>query len=92
MDARTGEVRQMYSSTPWGRDAVLTEAQAREKAEAFVKEFAPGRTVTLKKSENDGESKAPYYSFSFSRESTAIPLRTITTISPLTIRTAISTR
>ena len=36
VDARTGEVRQMYSSTPWGRDAVLTEAQAREKAEAFV--------------------------------------------------------
>lgn len=73
VDARTGEVRQMYSSTPWGRDAVLTEAQAREKAEAFVKEFAPGRTVTLKKSENDGESKAPYYSFSFSREVNGYP-------------------
>lgn len=73
VDARTGEVRQVYSSTPWGKDAVLTEAQAREKAEAFVKEFAPGRTVVLKTSESDGESKTPYYSFSFSREVNGYP-------------------
>lgn len=73
VDARTGEVLGLYSSTPWGRDAVLTEAQALEKAEAFLKTFAPDRTVVLQKSTANQETKAPYYSFSFSREVNGCP-------------------
>ena len=73
VDARTGEVLYLYSSAPWGRDAVLTEEQARAKAEAFLKDFAPDRTVVFRKTTDNEESKAPYFRFSFSREVNGYP-------------------
>lgn len=69
VDARTGEIRRVYSSAPWGREAKLTADQAQEKALAFLKAIAPDRTeaLALYDSEDQTADGSPSYSFTFAR-------------------------
>lgn len=70
VDARTGEVRQVYSYAPWGQDPRLTADQAREKALAFLKTAAPDRAEALELYSSDDQTAdgSPSYSFTFARK------------------------
>lgn len=70
VDARTGEVRRVYSYAPWGQDPRLTADQAREKALAFLKSFAPDRAEALELYSSDDQTAdgSPSYSFTFARK------------------------
>lgn len=70
VNARTGEVRRVYSYAPWGREAKLTADQAQDRALAFLKGFAPGRAeaLDLYDSEDQTADGAPSYSFTFARK------------------------
>lgn len=77
VDAKTGEVRAVWSSAPYGREARLTEDQAQEKATAYLKALRPdrdlvyysamgGQAVPLK------DKKDPSYRFLFARQENGI--------------------
>lgn len=77
VDARTGDVRAVWSSAPYDRPAKLTEDQAKEKAETYLKALCPdrapvyysvpdGRAVPLR------DGKGPSYSFRFARQENGI--------------------
>lgn len=70
VDARTGQIRQVYSSAPWGREAKLTADQAQEKALAFLKAIAPDRADDLELYDSGDHTAdgAPSYSFTFARK------------------------
>lgn len=74
LDAKTGEVKAIYSSAPWDREPALTRDEALEKAEAFLKEFCPDRSLAL---EDGGVSvsarSGPSYEFHFIRQENGIP-------------------
>lgn len=77
VDAKTGEVKAVWSSAPYDRPAKLTEAQAREKAEAYLKALCPDRApVFYSAPENQAvplrEKKAPSYLFRFARQENGI--------------------
>lgn len=73
VDARTGEVRYLYASSKWGQEAVLTQAQAQERAEAALKALWPDRKTVLYDAADQTEDGAPYYSFIFAREANGYP-------------------
>lgn len=71
VDARTGAVERVYSSAPWDRDRVLTEAQAQEKAGAFLKRLCPERADSLEnyvQKHYTPSEDTPYFSFRFARK------------------------
>ncbi|MCI9121056.1 MAG: S-layer homology domain-containing protein [Oscillibacter sp.] len=47
VDAHTGEAARVWSAAPWGRAAKLTQEEAQARAEAFLKELCPDRTLGL---------------------------------------------
>lgn len=68
VDAKTGAVQSIYSTSPWNQEAALTEAEAREKAEAFLKVFCPDRSVAFCENPNyTTQDGAPFYRFFFAR-------------------------
>lgn len=78
VDARTGEVQRLYSYIPWDDDskAVLSEAEAQAKAEAFLEARYGERFSHLALYETAGEAAEPAgsdmsvdsYSFWFARQ------------------------
>ena len=78
VDARTGEVQRLSSYIPWTEDdkAVLTQAEAQAKAEAFLKARFPDRFSHLAFYETPGQEAVPLdsdasvsaYSFRFARQ------------------------
>ena len=47
VDAKTGEVQGVWSSAPWGREKQVTEDEALEAAQDFLKRRYPDRALTL---------------------------------------------
>lgn len=77
VDAKTGAVRAVWSSAPYGREAKLTEAQAREKAEAFLKALCPDRAPAFydapeRQAVPLREKEDPSYLFRFARQENGI--------------------
>lgn len=78
VDARTGEVQRLYSYIPWDDDskAVLSEAEAQTRAEAFLEARYGERFTHLALYETAGEAAEPAdsdmsvdsYSFRFARQ------------------------
>lgn len=78
VDARTGQVQVLYSYIPWDEKdtAVLTEAEARAKAEAFLKTYYGAHYAHLALYETPGDTAEPVanqesvcaYSFCFARK------------------------
>lgn len=78
VDARTGEVQWLYSYIPWGEDskAVLTEAEAQAKAEAFLEgrfgehfsHLALYETSSQEIVPLDSSESVSAYSFRFARQ------------------------
>lgn len=78
VDARTGEVQNIYSYIPWGDDsqAVLSETEAQAKAETFLQNHLGDRFSHLALYETAGQEAAPLdsgksvsaYSFWFARQ------------------------
>lgn len=77
VDAKTGDVRAVWSSAPYDRAAKLTQDQAREKAEEYLKALCPDRAPAFYSApENQAvplrEKKDPAYSFRFARQENGI--------------------
>lgn len=73
VDARTGAVRSVYSTSPWDQEAKLTEEEARKKAEDFLKAFAPDRSWEYRETpEYDPREGAPFYRFRFARKENGV--------------------
>ena len=78
VDAKTGEVRAVWSSAPYGRGAGLTQDQAKEKAEAYLKALCPDRDLALYHAAEDQavplkDMRDPSYRFCFVRQENGIP-------------------
>ena len=77
VDAKTGEVRAVWSSAPYGRGAKLTRDQAQEKAEAYLKVLCPDRDLALYRAGEDQavplkDMRDPSYPFRFARQENGI--------------------
>ena len=77
VDAKTGDVRAVWSSAPYDRPAKLTRDQAREKAEAYLKALCPDRApvyynVPGGQAAPLRDRKGPAYSFCFARQENGI--------------------
>lgn len=78
VDARTGQVQDLYSYIPWDAEdtAVLTQAEAQAKAEAFLKSYYGEHYTHLALYETPGDAAEPpanqesvsAYSFCFARK------------------------
>ena len=89
MDARTGAVQSIWSSAPWleeGESPALTREQAQARAEDYLSRLCGGRwdTLALAEEESLEESRRPYYTFTYVRQSDGIPFRRTTTPWPST--------
>ena len=78
VDARTGAVQSIWSSAPWleeGESPALTRAQAQARAEDYLSRLCGGRwdTLALAEEESLEESRRPYYTFTYVRQSDGIP-------------------
>ena len=77
VDAKTGDVRAVWSSAPYDRPAKLTQDQAKEKAEAYLKALCPDRApvyynVPGSQAVPLRDRKGPAYSFCFARQENGI--------------------
>lgn len=77
VDAKTGAVRAVWSSAPYGRGAKLTEDQAREQAEVYLKALCPDRAPAFYSAPDSQavplrEKKDPSYLFRFARRENGI--------------------
>ena len=77
VDAKTGDVRAVWSSAPYDRPAKLTRDQAKEKAEAYLKALCPDRapvyySVPGSQAVPLRDKKGPSYSFCFARQENGI--------------------
>ena len=78
VDARTGAVQSIWSSAPWleeGESPALTGEQAQARAEDYLSRLCGGRwdTLALAEEESLEESRRPYYTFTYVRQSDGIP-------------------
>ena len=77
VDAKTGAVESVWSSAPWGRERTLTEEEALQKAEAFLKAFRPEWDVTLYRQDSGvqplREASRPDWPFTFARKVNGLP-------------------
>ena len=78
VDARTGAVQSIWSSAPWleeGESPALTREQAQARAEDYLSRLCGGRwdTLALAEEESLEESRRPYYTFTYVRQSDGIP-------------------
>ena len=72
VDAKTGQVQNLWSSIPWNEDQkpVLIQAQAQQKAEEFLQSFCPDQfsTLALYSGPEEKEEVRTQYSFLFARQ------------------------
>ncbi len=68
VNAKTGEVLRITSSSRWNQEPVLSQEQAQEKAEAFLRTLCPDRELDLYDARDQTEDGAPYYAFTFARK------------------------
>ena len=72
VDARTGQVEDLWSALPWeeGQTPQLTQAEAQAKAEAFLESFCPGQAAKLALYAAPGPEKEirAKYTFTFARQ------------------------
>lgn len=72
VDARTGQVEDLWSALPWeeGQPPQLTQAEAQAKAEAFLESFCPGQAAKLALYAAPGPEKEirAKYTFTFARQ------------------------
>ena len=78
VDARTGAVQSIWSSAPWleeGESPALTGEQAQARAEDYLSRLCGGRwdALALAAEESLEESRRPYYTFTYVRQSDGIP-------------------
>ena len=78
VDARTGAIQSIWSSAPWleeGESPALTREQAQARAEDYLSRLCGGRwdTLALAEEESLEESRRPYYTFTYVRQSDGIP-------------------
>ena len=78
VDARTGEVESVYSYAPRlaeGEKPALTLAEAQERAESFLTDFAGERwgNLALYESQDVAESRRACYTFTYVQNANAIP-------------------
>ena len=78
VDARTGAVQSIWSSAPWleeGESPALTREQAQARAEDYLSRLCGGRwdALALAEEESLEESRRPYYTFTYVRQSDGIP-------------------
>lgn len=78
VNARTGEVLSIYSSAPQDRKAVLTQDEARERAEAYLKKLWPDRTLEAYSAPDYGvlplrSLNKPCHEFRFARMENGYP-------------------
>ncbi len=79
VNAKTGDVESVWSSAPYGRERKVTEEEALQKAEAFLKTYCPGRSLVLYQ-ENGGimpwrTESQPYWRFTFAQAANGLPFR-----------------
>ena len=70
MDAKTGQVEDLWSYLPWDEDQKpsLTQAEAQTQAEAFLQSFCPDRSAKLALYQGpQGEVQSTYF-FTFARQ------------------------
>ena len=70
VDAKTGQVEDLWSYLPWDEDQKpsLTQAEAQTRAEAFLQSFCPDRSARLALYQGpEGEIRSTY-SFTFARQ------------------------
>lgn len=79
VDAKTGDVDNIWSSAPYGREKTLTEEAAQKKAEAFLKVWRPGWDVTLYQTDSEitpwRMESQPYWHFTFAQAVNGLPFR-----------------
>ena len=79
VDARTGDVNNIWSSAPYGREKTLTEEAAQKKAEAFLKAWRPDWDLTLYQTGSEimprRMENEPYWHFTFAQTVNGLPFR-----------------
>ena len=79
VDARTGDVNNIWSSAPYGREKTLTEEAAQKKAEAFLKAWRPDWGLTLYQTGSEimprRMENEPYWHFTFAQTVNGLPFR-----------------
>lgn len=79
VDAKTGDVDNIWSSAPYGREKTLTEEDALKKAEAFLKSWRPGWDLTLYQTDYEltpwRMENQPYWHFTFAQKVNGLPFR-----------------
>lgn len=79
VDAKSGDVDNIWSSAPYGREKTLTEEAAQKKAEAFLKAWRPGWTLTLYQTDSEiipwRMENQPYWHFTFAQAVNGLPFR-----------------
>jgi len=77
VDAKTGKADSIWSSAPYGREKKLTEKEALEKAEAFLKSYCPERDLVLYESGSEAmplrADTRPDWSFTFAQKVNGLP-------------------
>ena len=70
VDAKTGQVEDLWSYLPWDEDQKpsLTQAEAQEKASAFLQSFCPDRSPKLALYQGPQGEVQSTYSFTFARQ------------------------
>lgn len=70
VDARTGQVEELWSYLPWYKDskAAVTQTQAQEKAEEFLDSFCPDYAAGLALYEGPEGESGSQYRFTFARQ------------------------
>lgn len=79
VDAKTGDVDNIWSSAPYGREKTLTEEAALKKAEAFLKAWRPDWDLTLYQTGSEimprRMENEPYWHFTFAQTVNGLPFR-----------------
>lgn len=79
VDAKTGDVDNLWSSAPYGREKTLTEEAAQEKAAAFLSAWRPDWDLTLYQTGSESTpwrlENQPYWQFTFAQTVNGLPFR-----------------
>lgn len=79
VDAKTGDVDNIWSSAPYGREKTVKEEDALKRAEAFLKAWRPGWDLTLYQTDSEiipwRMENQPYWHFTFAQAVNGLPFR-----------------
>lgn len=79
VDAKTGDVDNIWSSAPYGREKTVKEEDALKKAEAFLKAWRPGWDLALYQTGSEitpwRTDDQPYWHFTFAQQVNGLPFR-----------------